>query len=151
MQLSENFHLDEMTFSQTAARMGRCIVPTDEQIQNIEFHCQIVLQPVRDLLGCPVIVTSGIRPKWLNHAIGGSLRSQHMKGEATDIKCVSDRELIDIADDIARSDIPFDQLILEFGQWIHISSSQEPRREVLTAYRNENGVTAYEKGLWRAQ
>ena len=45
-----------------------------------------VLQPLRDGIDKPIKVTSGLRVPALNKAIGGSVTSQHCKGEAADIQ-----------------------------------------------------------------
>jgi hypothetical protein len=39
----------------------------------------------------------------------------------------------------------FDQCILEYGRWVHLSFSDAPRRRVLTIYDDEKGYVA---GLW---
>ena len=39
----------------------------------------------------------------------------------------------------------FDQCILEFGRWVHLSVSAEPRQRVLTIYNSKDG---YLDGLW---
>lgn len=150
MRLSANFTLEEMCRSQTAARMGKLIEPTDEQIYALQYHCLMVQQPIRELLGCPIIVTSGLRPEWLNRAIGGSKNSQHIKGEATDNVLVGYKgTLLDACKEIVKSDIKYDQLIYEFGEWIHISSSPNPRGEILSAYSSGGLMpkTIYEQGL----
>ena len=45
------------------------------------------LQILRELLGEPIIVTSGYRCKIYNKSIGGYEESLHMEGLAADIKC----------------------------------------------------------------
>ena len=81
------------------------------------------------------MVSSGLRPEWLNEAIGGSKTSDHMYGRAADIRALgmSPKGLFSL---IANSDIEYKQLILEFDRWVHISIEQvgvEPRRERLVA------------------
>ncbi len=147
-KLSENFTVGEFCKSQTASRMGKKIEPTDCELLAMEYHCSHVLQQVRDLLSCPIIITSGLRPEWLNKKIGGSPNSQHITGNATDIVLVG-MDLRDAMVKIIQSDIQYDQIIFEFGEWIHISSAREPRLEILTAYKSSGLMpkTVYEKGL----
>jgi uncharacterized protein YcbK (DUF882 family) len=52
----------------------------------MKYLCDEVLQPTRDKLGQPIPVSSGYRCPELNKIIGGAVSSQHMKGEAADIK-----------------------------------------------------------------
>lgn len=145
IRLSKNFSLDEFCVSQTAARLGREIVPTSEQADRIEALVIHVLQPLRDAIKSPVIINSGLRPEWLNTAIGGSKNSQHMEGEAADF-IVVEHSTLDAADMIVDLQLPFDQLIQEFGKWVHVSFTERPRRtEILTAYY-DNG-TKYKRGL----
>lgn len=146
-QLSKNFTVAELCRSQTAARMGRKVEPTDCELFAMEYHCKHVLQPIRDLLGAPVMVTSGLRPEWLNKRIGGSAKSQHLTGNATDFVVRGD--LRDAMIKIIQSDIQYDQIIYEFGEWIHVSSSTTPRLEILTAYSSGGLMpkTVYEVGL----
>jgi zinc D-Ala-D-Ala carboxypeptidase len=161
MRLSPNFTLEELCVSNTAARMGREIEPDAEITTNLISLCRNVLQPTRELLDTPVIINSGYRPEWLNRRIGGSKTSQHMAGStkpdrpeeaAVDFRLGtrSKLSLYDAAQMIVESDIPVDQIILEFNSWIHISWSEEPRYEVLTAYSERaEGVsrTRYVQGL----
>ena len=141
MKLSRNFSLSEFTASQTAVRMGREIDPTEEEIAKLEKLCVNVLQPIRNTLrlvepDARIHITSGLRPAWLNKSIGGAKKSQHMKGEAADWVVSGCRmTLLEICEMIVRLDpeIPFDQLINEGGQWVHISHNANPRGEVLTA------------------
>ena len=144
MQLSKNFTLSELTKSQTATRLAIDNTPTTADIDNLTDLTQNVLQHVRDRFG-KVVVTSGFRCFRLNHSIGGSNFSQHIVGQAADF-VVPGRKLIDVATWI-RDHLEFDQLILEFGQWIHCSYDRNHNRnDVLTAVK-VNGATQYHKGL----
>jgi len=140
MQLSENFTLAEMTFSQTAQRRGINNTPSQTEINNLRRLCIHVLQPLRNHFQRPVIVTSGYRSPQLNKAIGGSQTSQHSKGEAADFT-VSGIGLIQTCNYIAKN-LPFDQLIYEFDSWIHVSYSGRNRRQLLTIDRRgtRNGI-----------
>lgn len=48
-----------------------------------------VLQPARERLGIPLLITSGYRSLAHNQAVGGAKDSQHVKGTAVDIYCPS--------------------------------------------------------------
>ena len=45
------------------------------------------LDLLRELVGEPLHVTSSYRNKEKNNAVGGSQRSQHLKGKAVDLSC----------------------------------------------------------------
>ena len=144
-QLSKDFLLHEFTRSQQAARLGRAIVAEPEIVEALTKLCINVLQPLRDAIGTTITVTSGYRPAWLNLMVGGSATSQHMKGEAADIIAAGYTPL-QLCREIAMLDLPFDQLILEFDEWSHVSFSDRKRGQILTA-RRINGETVYLKGL----
>lgn len=145
MRLSKNFSLEEFAYSQTAARMGRPVVIPDAIVPAIRSLVVEVLQPLRSDVRRSIWVMSGYRPAWLNKAVGGSSRSQHMTGEAADIQ-VSGLSPIQVCRRIIALELPFDQLILEFNQWTHVSHSPRNRRQVLTA-KKVAGKTVYLNGL----
>ena len=81
--------------------------------------------------GAPITVTSGYRCPALNAAIGGAKDSQHMRGEAADFICPRFGTPTEVAAALRDSGIEYDQLLLEFGRWVHISFSAAPRRQAL--------------------
>ncbi len=148
MKLTDNFFLYEFLRSQTAARHGINMDPPIEVIDNLRRLCVDILQPLRDTTGLPVSVTSGYRPLELNLKIGGSTTSAHMDGRAADF-IVNGRTPLDIAKTIRDMELPYDQVIHEFGQWVHVGISPEEddvRLQELTAYRDDKG-THYDLGL----
>lgn len=86
-----------------------------------------VLDPLRELWGGPITVTSGYRSPKLNAAVKGATSSQHVKGEAADIKAGTraDNKLLFAL--LRDSGLPVDQVIHEYGtidqgpDWIHVS------------------------------
>ena len=152
-QLTANFTLDEFLVSQTAARHGIDMTPDEDIEKNLKRLAETCMQPIRDQLAAPVIISSGYRPKKLNKLIGGSKTSVHPKGRAADFRVVgyTAREAAEI---IQNMSLPVDQLILEFPEsarsWIHLGiaeDGEEPRGQVLTAKRGEDGKTIYSVGL----
>lgn len=151
LQLSKHFWLREFLRSETAARMGREIEPTPAEIANLKLLCENVLQPIRDALGRTITITSGLRPKWLNTAIGGASGSEHIDGRAADFIVAG---YTPYAATIAVSGmvLPFNQLIHEFGHWTHVSvppAGVVPRRQVKTA-RFVAGRVEYPSGVLQA-
>ena len=149
IQLSPNFTLDEFTRSQTAIRRGidNHIEPDSTLHSNLVALCRQLLQPIRDGLG-PVHITSGYRSPELNRAIGGSKTSQHCDGLAADI-VVSGYSPFEVCEWVVSHNLPYDQLIHEFGRWVHLSIAAQGdfhRHQLLTAYQS-NGKTAYTQGI----
>ena len=85
MKLSEHFSLLEFTESPTARKHGIANVPPAEAVDNLRRLCENTLEPLREELQLPVVITSGFRTKALNDLLAhSSERSQHMKGQAAD-------------------------------------------------------------------
>ena len=129
------FTMSELTSSPTARRKGIDNTPNGVQRAALTALVTNNLDPLREAYGKPIVVTSGFRCPRLNRAVGGVAKSQHMKGEAADIRTLSDRpsdnkKLFDL---IIKLGLPFDQCIDEYGyNWIHVSyTSQGNRRQVL--------------------
>ena len=113
MQLTDHFYLSEFVRSETATRLGIDNSINDpEIISNIRNLCEHVLEPLRVFAGCPIIINSGYRCPRLNEAVGGSRRSQHMKGEACDIR-IADSATGDRWYCWMKENLPYDQLIKE--------------------------------------
>ena len=128
------FTLKEFVKSNTAARLGINNNPSEDVKKNIELLVEKILDPLRESFGKPIIVTSGYRCKELNKAVGGAAKSQHMSGEAADIRTVEDsksanKELFKL---IIELGLPFDQLINEHDyDWVHVSYGKRNRRMIL--------------------
>lgn len=135
MELSPHFDLAEMSHSDVALRLGLDNTPNDAAVAELGRLCELGLEPVRWLLGTPLHINSGFRSPEVNKAIGGAVTSAHMEGRAADF-VPAEMELHQAFDTIARTRIPFDQLILECGAWIHLGMAKqgsEPRRQVMKA------------------
>jgi len=141
MQLTANFSLAELTAT------GRNLpnVPTEGEIANLRMLAEKVLQPLRDALGKPVRVNSAFRSEAVNRAVGGTATSQHRLGQAADIH-VPGMSSVELAKKIVELGLPFDQVIEEFGSWVHVSYGPRHRRQQLTATA-EKGKTVYRAGI----
>lgn len=127
-------------------------IPNEQETLNLRMLAVNVLQPVRDLLKKPIAINSAFRSEKVNKAVGGVDNSQHRLGFAADIH-VPGMKLIDVYKAIAKSKIPFDQLIIEYGKhkdsevddWIHISYNPKGgRKQLLTAALNpDTGKMVY--------
>lgn len=137
------FTIEELCKSDTATRLGIENKPSEEHKQNMIALIENVLEPAREKLGKPIKVSSGYRGFQLNKAVGGVKSSQHCKGQAVDIVCHNNYELIRILQEQNN----FDQLIWEKGksapQWIHVSyvGKSANRKQKLKTYDGKNYVT----------
>lgn len=128
------FTIQELTKSATASRKGINNTPDESVKRNLNLLVDNILDPLREAYGAPIIVTSGYRCGRLNKAVGGAAKSQHMYGQAADIRTVSDKpsdnkKLFDL---IRELKLPYDQLIDEYGyNWVHVSYSSRHRRQIL--------------------
>lgn len=158
-KLSENFTLEELLVSSTAAKYGIDNTPNATIKANLTMLCKKLLQPIRDKYGKSIIVTSGYRCPILNTKIGGSRTSQHMKGQAADInsgegykvggtaRYEANKKLFDLIYKMGG----YDQLINEFPdaqgrpQWVHVSYNptlRKQRGQALVA-KKVSGKTVY--------
>jgi len=144
-RLSPHFTYGEFTISQTAIRKNINNQPNEDEMRNLEALCSIILEPIRTHYGTYVEIHSGFRNKKLNTAVGGSTRSQHRFGQAADIKIPPNtiQEIFEWV--VLDSGLPYDQIIWEFGRWIHISHKRvgTNRRKNTLAKKNENNKTVY--------
>lgn len=130
MNLSEHFTLRE--FEATRHILDNTMPPS--LYPNAIALCQNVLEPARVALG-PIYLSSGYRCPKLNLKVLGQPKSQHLFGQAADIiplaEGVSVLQLMLWLNDNA----DFDQLIYEFGRWVHVSYAlgREQRRDVRMA------------------
>ncbi len=153
MLLSRNFPLDEALESQEAERKGIDNTPTPEVIENLKFLFTNLVQPIRDKWGI-TIISSGYRSPELNRSIGGSLTSQHVMGQAADLKFTGGVDKLQVAKWIIAEKLPFDQLILEAYDpanvskgWLHVSLTKGfNRKQVMTA-TFKGGKVQYSVGL----
>jgi putative chitinase len=137
MQLSENFTLEEATFSETAVRLDINNQPSPEQLENMKITAN-GMESIRKLLGKPIRVNSWLRLPEVNKAIGGALKSSHMDGWAVDFVCPSYGDPYAVAKALKESDIQLDQCIYEFGRWVHVSFAPEMRGQFLTIFKPQN-------------
>ncbi len=146
MKISEHFTLEELSFSEAAARLGLDNTPGPIIITNLGLMAA-VMERIRTLLGDrPIVVHSGYRSPQVNQAVGGAAMSAHCHGLACDMVCPAFGTPVEVALAILKSDIEYDQLILEYG-WVHVGLGQEgllSRREALT---KRSPWAPYESGI----
>lgn len=128
MNLSVNFTLEELTRSESASRNGWDNTPNEQELENLKRLATLLQQVKTAVGGKPVMVTSGFRSKLVNDSVGSKDSSQHRLGCAADIRVpgMSPREVVETC---IAAKVPFDQIILEFDSWTHISIPNTPEFE----------------------
>ena len=141
---SPHFSLDELTFSETAARKGIDNTPSDDVLDNL-YKTAMEMENVRELLNNnPILVSSGYRSLSVNELLGSKPTSAHTRGLAVDFTCPKFGDPHDIVDAIFGSDILYDQIILEFDLWCHLAfpaDGESARKKALII--NKKGTMIY--------
>ncbi|MDL2244530.1 D-Ala-D-Ala carboxypeptidase family metallohydrolase, partial [Parabacteroides sp. OttesenSCG-928-J18] len=107
-------------------RLGIENRPGTEAMTNMERLVRELLQPLRELYGKPIRISSGYRSVALNRTVGGAANSQHLKGEAADCTVKEAAELLDV---LKNSGLVFDQAILyRKRNFLHLSLKKEGNR-----------------------
>ena len=138
MKISNHITYAEAIHSNTAKRRGVDNTPSQTQVEAMKLLAEKVFEPLREWVGGPIKVNSFFRGEPVNTAIGGSKRSQHMKGQAIDIDDTFGHKTNAEMYHYIKDNLDFDQMIWEFGNnknpnWIHISwVSHRPNRKKLT-------------------
>lgn len=135
---SPHFSRREMFASETAARRGIDNTPPAHAEANLARLCVEFLENLRARFG-PLRVTSGYRCLVLNTLIGGSSSSAHIDGRAADLQPLrAGVSLKQMMDWVLASPLDFDQVILEYGGWVHLGIArvgEKPRRQALMIFR----------------
>lgn len=128
--ISKNFTYKEFERSSKAEKFGIDNTIKNDYIKNnIKELVFQILQPLRDKIEQPIIINSGYRCLKLNELVGGVPTSQHVFGQAVDIK-VKGMNSYEIAKVVMELYLPFDQMIL-YDDFVHISISTRDRRQLL--------------------
>lgn len=132
MKLSKNFTLSELI--RTSAPYEN--YPQVHERIALKKLVDNVLQPLRDLYGKPITISSGYRSPVVNRYVKGAAGSQHLRGEAADITAGSKEENKALFN-LIRENLTFDQLIDEYDySWLHVSyKARDNRNEVLRKTR----------------
>ena len=151
IQLSENFKLSE--FTRTSRPFPN--IPSRKHVSNLKRLVDNILQPLRDYVKRPIIITSGYRSEAVNSSLQHSSKtSQHMEGNASDIH-IPGMTNDEIVTAIKKLKLPYDQLIDEElyydrgGKLVkasHIHISYDPslnRRKAMYARNTPKNLKAY--------
>jgi zinc D-Ala-D-Ala carboxypeptidase len=135
---SPSWHYDTtvLCYSDTAYRLGLDNHPTDSAVTNL-IQLEKLLSALSHLLQHRLTIHSAYRNPTLNTAVGGVPTSKHCQGLAADISCAAFGSPMLLATVIAASTLPFEQCLLEFGGWVHLTCPdplllRPPKREVIS-------------------
>lgn len=131
--MKNHFPMHELTFSMTATRHGWDNTPPPSAAENLERLRVSLLEPLRRHVG-PLIVLSGYRCLRLNRHLNSKDSSAHVDGRAADIwsSSYTPKELAQV---LTLSTLGFDQVIYEYGRWVHVAIAplnEKQRMQVLT-------------------
>ena len=147
--ISEHISYKEGVYSRTATRLNINNEPDEDQMYYMQLLAEEVFEPLRAYVGGPIKINSFYRSRQLNKAIGGSVKSQHCRGQAMDIDDTFGRMSNAEMYEFIKEHLDFDQMIWEFGDddnpnWVHVSyvSPEENRNRCLKAYKDK-GKTKY--------
>ena len=125
-----NFTMSELLHSDIAEKYNIYNVPDKEHLDNLLILIIECLQPIRNYINKPMIISSGYRNPRLNShpLINGASNSQHTTGQAVDftIKGITPKQIIE---KVKASGVEFDQLINEHNIWVHISYNKGKNRK----------------------
>lgn len=128
-----NFKLSELIHSDLAIKHNINNMP---DINSLDCMLDLIcycLQPIREKINKPMIITSGYRNARVNQLAKGVATSQHCLGQAADfqIKGMTPQEIVNL---IKASNLEFDQLINEYDKWVHISYVKGKNRGKILKY-----------------
>ena len=107
--------------------------PTMQHVANLTYGCLMLLEPARQVVG-PILINSGFRSSRVNALVGGVRNSQHLLGQAADIRPKDPTQLLNLVSFLKSHELT-DQLLTATG-WLHISWNPLgiPRHDVRIAY-----------------
>lgn len=124
-----NFTMSELLHSDIAQKYNIYNVPDKEHLDNLLILICECLQPIRNFINKPIIISSGYRNPRLNShpLINGKPNSQHCTGQAVDftVKGMTPKQIIEM---IKRSGVEVDQCVNEKNCWVHLSYNKGKNR-----------------------
>ena len=132
--MSPHFTLAQLTHSDTALEHSIANTPSSAHLGNLRRLAK-ALEQIQRLLQYPLAINSAYRCPELNRLVGGVPASRHALGLAADFSCPAFGSPLDIARAVAASPIHFDQIIHEYGRWVHFGlapAGEIERRQLLT-------------------
>ena len=108
-------------------------IPTMQDVINLTYGCHLLLEPARLIVG-PIIINSGFRNEDVNCRVGGVKNSQHLIGQAADIRPKDPAQFSKLVEFFRNWEYT-DQLLTGSG-WLHVSWNPfaQPRHYVRVGY-----------------
>ena len=108
-------------------------IPTMQAVANLTYGCHLLLEPARFIVG-PIVINSGFRCEEVNRKVGGVRNSQHLVGQAADIRPLNPLQFQNLVEFLRACEYT-DQLLTGNG-WLHVSWSpfRPPRRQIHIGY-----------------
>ena len=123
MNLTPHFTIEELAGTSVEKYKKLNLLKAQEQMGKMYMLAGFA-ERVREIVGKPLIITSGYRCPELNKAVGGAITSQHIFCEAIDF-VVKGLRPEDVFNRIVTSDLKYNQIIIERNskgsQWVHVS------------------------------
>ena len=123
MNLTPHFTIEELATTSNTKYQKLNLLKAQEQMGKMYMLAGFA-ERVREIIGRPVIITSGYRCQELNKAVGGAITSQHLFCEAIDI-VVKNMTTEEVFNKIVSSDLKYNQVIIEQNakgsKWVHVS------------------------------
>ena len=133
-----NFKMSELIHSQTAIVHNVNNMPDINSLDNLLTLIVECLQPIRNKLGKPMVITSGYRNDKVNRLVGGSNTSEHKKGMAADF-IINGMTVQAVIEFIRKTGLKYTQLIEEHSKntsWVHISYNPKNLKKETLLYKN---------------
>lgn len=150
-KLSRYLTYEQVIYSATALKHGIDNQPTESHMKNLRYLGLNIYDPLFDHFGDKLIITSVYRSASLNKFVEGSESSQHLRGQAIDLKVSSPFSTRELFKYIVEN-LDFDQVIWEFGtneapRWVHVSIKEIGNRYKKTQAISGKGYIDFELEL----
>lgn len=116
MKVSKYFNLKEFACKGEGCCGGSSPHPHPDLLKGLD--------KLRDMIGKPILITSGFRCNIHNYKIGGAVASFHRLGMAVDIQC--DHDVFYLF--VKCQTIPEFKGIGVYNSWVHVDVRKEPAR-----------------------
>lgn len=131
--------IEDLIYSDTAIKNGINNRPRVKEMACLYDLIDNVLNPICRTVG-QLSINSGYRCEELNRLVGGVKNSQHMLGQAADIRCAvrgrDNQDYLDEVEEWMKREKNFDQLI-RYDTFIHVSYKKTNNRRMILDKRKK--------------